>query len=311
MERYLLHPIRHPLIYKMYKDHVACFWTVDELDLSRDYADFQEKLGPEARRFIERVLAFFAFGDGVVMENIVTNFYNDVTLPEARQFYAVQLFSEAVHAETYSLLIQTLLRDEKEIARLVNVVQTSDPLNAKADWMIRFMDPMLPLPDRLVAYACVEGIFFSSSFASIFWLKTKNVCEGLCKSNEFISRDEGLHRDFAVALYKLLDQPTTQVREILSEAVEVEVAFMREALDVGLLGLNPADMADYIRFVADGLARDLGEDVLYGVANPLDFMDLISVQRKTNFFESRVSEYARSRVGLNSADTVFQLDAEF
>jgi ribonucleoside-diphosphate reductase subunit M2 len=309
-QRWSLYPIRHQQLWDMYKNHVACFWTVDELDLSRDYVDFTDKMNANERLFIERILAFFAFGDGLVMENLVTRFFAEIRVAEARQFYAVQAFSEAIHAETYSLLLQTLVRDEARRRQLFDLAQADPALVAKAQWMMRYMDSALPLSDRLVAYACVEGVFFSSSFACIFWLKRRNLCEGLCKSNEFISRDEGLHRDFAVALYHL-GIKSDRTKEIVQHAVEVETRFITDALDMALLGLSADDMCMYIRFVADNLLLALGEDKVFNVTNPLDFMDLISIQRKTNFFESRVSEYAKSRIGTSEQDCTFSLQEEF
>ncbi len=306
--RYSLYPILHNDLWGMYKQHVACFWTVEELDLSHDYADFESRLSPPEQAFIKNVLAFFSFGDGVVMENLYLRFIQEVEIPEARQFYAVQGFSEAIHAETYALLLQTLVRDETERKRLFSLVDTCPTLTRKAEWMQRYMasESEYTLTDRLVAYACVEGIFFSSSFASIFWLKVKNVCEGLCKSNEFISRDEGLHRDFACLLYTKMRPEGVEEkhRAIIREAVVLETEFMQTALDVTLLGMDATLMATYIEFVADHLSSSLGLGTLYRAQNPFEWMTMISLTRKSNFFESRVSEYAVSRMNESSVGRV-------
>ena len=309
--RWSLYPIQHQDLWGMYKKHVACFWTVEEVDLSRDFQDFTQKLNEEERTFIKQILAFFAFGDGMVMENIMTRFFDQVEIAEARQFYAVQTFMEAIHAEMYALLLQTLVRDEKEKRRLFDLTQTHPALQKKAEWMMKWMnDQEYSLADRMAAYACVEGIFFSSSFAALFWLKTRNICHGLTFSNELISRDEGLHRDFALMLWtKLADADYDRVLEIVQSSVDVEIDFMRSALDVKVMGLCVDDMVLYVKFVADNLLVALGGTPFYKASNPFPFMDLISIEGKTNFFERRVSEYALS--GVMTEDKKFCLDEVF
>ena len=308
MERkWSLYPIEHRDLWDLYKKHVSLFWTVEEIDLSRDYADFQEKLTPPAQEFLKNTLGFFAVGDGVVLQNVLTNFFSEIEIPEARQFYAVQAFSEAIHAEMYSLILQTVIRDEKERLRIFHLVESSPALAKKIEWMKKYLDPSIPLPLRLVAYACTEGIFFSSAFCGIFWLKVKNLCPGIVSGNEFVSRDEGLHASFAVVLSKKLDrQDEDDVKKIIREAVELEINFANEGLKVALLGLDPASMADYIRFVADYLVVDFEMDKIYNVDNPFPWMEMISMERKTSFFEKRVSEYTR-----RDAANVFTLEEEF
>ena len=320
-QRWSLYPIQHQNLWDMYKTHVSTFWTVEEIDMSRDERDFTNRLSTNEQLFFERILAFFAFGDGMVMENLMTRFFHDVVIPEARQFYAVQGFSEAIHAETYALLLQTLVKDETRRLSLFDMTQADETLRAKAEWMLKWMDPSLPLTDRLVAYACIEGIFFSSSFAAIFWLKTKNVCHGLTFSNELISRDEGLHRDFAVELWKVLTRmdpiPThmehvKKIQSIIMEAVELEIDFMKQGLTLKpLLGLDSQSMSDYVCFVGDHLMKEFTSKPIYGVSNPFPFMDMISIEGVTNFFERRVSEYSKSRVGIATKDCTFRLDMEF
>jgi ribonucleotide reductase beta subunit family protein with ferritin-like domain len=308
VDRWTLYPIVHQDIWDAYKTHLAMFWIVDEVDMSRDRADFEDKLSPPAQNLIKNILAFFAFSDGMVMENCMTNFVEDIDIPEARQFYAMQALNEAIHAESYALSLQTLIIDETERRRLFRLVESSPSLRAKANFMIKYMQKDIPLATRLIAFSCVEGIFFSASFASIFWLKTQgNVMDGFVKLNEFISRDEGQHRDFAVLLYKKFGGVShEQIVEIVSEACELEINFMNETLDVAVLGLDKQSMADYVRFVSDHLLVSLGLPKLYNVSNSLDYMNLISMPRKTNFFESRVTEYA-----LSTGPKEFRLDEDF
>ena len=308
MERkWSLYPIEHRDLWDLYKKHVSLFWTVEEIDLSRDYADFQEKLTPPAQEFLKNTLGFFVLGDGVVLQNVLTNFFSEIEIPEARQFYAVQAFSEAIHAEMYSLILQTVIRDEKERMRVFHLVESSPALAKKIEWMKKYLDPSIPLPLRLVAYACTEGIAFSSSFASIFWLKTKNICPGVCKSNEFISRDESQHAVFTCMLFKKLGgYAEDEVKTIVKEAVDLEIDFAREGLQISLLGINSDDMVTYIQFVADHLLVDLGLEKIYNVKNCLDFMDMISIERKTNMFEDRISEYTR-----RDTANIFSTNEEF
>ena len=308
MERkWSLYPIEHRDLWDLYKKHVSLFWTVEEIDLSRDYADFQEKLTPPAQEFLKNTLGFFAVGDGVVLQNVLTNFFSEIEIPEARQFYAVQAFSEAIHAEMYSLILQTVIRDEKERLRIFHLVESSPTLAKKIDWMKKYLDPSIPLPLRLVAYACTEGIAFSSSFASIFWLRTQNVCPGVCSSNNFIARDEGLHASMACMLFKKLGgYAEDEVMTIIKEAVDLEIDFAREGLRISLLGINSDDMATYIKLVGDRLLVDLGFDKIYNVTNPLDFMEWISMEGKTNFFEHRNDRYVK-----RDTANIFSTDEEF
>ena len=307
LRKWSLYPILHQDLWDMYKKHVSLFWTVEEIDLSKDHADFEEKLTPPAREFLKNTLGFFAVGDGAVMENVLTNFFREIEIPEARQFYATQAFNEAIHAETYSLILQTLIRDEKERLRLFHLVESSPALAKKVDWMKKYLDPNIPLPLRLVAYACTEGIMFSSAFCGLFWLRGQNVCPGVCLSNSFISRDEGLHATFACLLFtKLGGFAEDEVKAIIQEAVDLEIHFSNEGLQVTLLGLDPAGMADYIRFVADHLCVELGLDKIYNAKNPFEFMNWISMEEKVNFFEHRNDRYTR-----RDSENIFSLEEEF
>lgn len=308
VDRWTLYPIRHHDLWAAYKTHVAMFWTPEEIDMSVDRADFEDKLRPPEQKVVKNILAFFAFSDGAVLENCMCNFAEHVTFPEARQFYAMQALSEAVHQETYALLLQTLIRDEPERLRLFRLVESSPALGKKADFMIRHMNGDAPLALRLVAFAVVEGVFFCASFACIFWLKTRgHVLPGFVKANEFIARDESAHRDFAILLAKKLGLPSAQaVQDLVREGCDLEVAFMAETLDTAVLGLDGEAMADYIRFVADHLLESLGVDRVYGVRNPLPFMDALGMEGKTNFFEARVSEYA-----LSTGPRVFSTTEDF
>ncbi|KAK1868666.1 hypothetical protein I4F81_011150 [Pyropia yezoensis] len=311
-ERYTLFPIRHPKIWEMYKKHEASFWTAEEIDLSHDLQHWDGLSDPE-RHFIKHVLAFFASSDGIVLENLLSRFSADVQLPEARCFYSFQGAMENVHSETYSLLIDTYIKDAAEKDLLFHAIERIPAVKDKADWALRWMGSSASFAERLVAFAAVEGIFFSGSFCAIFWLKKRGLMPGLTFSNELISRDEGLHCDFACLLYSMLPErlPEERVVAIIRDAVDAEKAFLCDALSVGLIGMNVAMMSTYIEFVADRLLQALGYDKTYGSANPFDWMEMISMQGKTNFFEKRVGEYQKAGVTGDKADNVFTLDADF
>lgn len=302
--RFVIFPIRDREVWKEYKKAMASFWTAEEVDLTEDLKDW-EKLTANERHFIEMVLAFFAAADGIVNENLVERFLSDVKLPEARFFYGFQLMIENVHSEMYSLLIDTYIRDERRRDELFNAIETIDCVKSKAEWALRWIEsPQATFAERLVAFACVEGIFFSSSFCSIFWLKKRGLMPGLTHSNELISRDEGMHTDFACLLFKKLVKPASRERvlEIVRDAVRIEHAFVRDAIPVRLIGINDDLMCQYVEFVADRLLRALGFDNEYGTPNPFDFMDNISLTGKTNFFEKNVGEYQRAGVAVADDD---------
>jgi len=294
-------------LYKMYKQSVAVFWTPDEIDFSKDQADWA-KLTENERHFIGRVLAFFAGSDGIVMENLVTRFQGEVKSQVVKLFYSFQNAMEGIHSETYSLLIDTYIKDEEEKAKLFNAIETIPCIGKKAEWALNWMGSDKSFATRLVAFACVEGIFFSGAFCSIFWLKKRGLLPGLTFSNELISRDEGLHTQFAVALFHTLETKPSEetVATIIQQAVALEKEFICDALSCSLIGMNAKLMQQYIEFVADRLAVQLGGKKIYGVSNPFDFMDLISLEGKTNFFEKKVSDY--SRVTTSEA---LRLDADF
>ena len=278
----------------MYKQSVAVFWTPEEIDFSKDHADW-EKLTTDEKHFIKQVLAFFAGSDGIVMENLVTRFQGDVDSQVVKLFYSFQNAMEGIHSETYSLLIDTYVKDEDEKTRLFTAIDTIPCIKIKAVWAELFMGSQAPFGQRLVAFACVEGIFFSGAFCAIFWLKKRGLLPGLTFSNELISRDEGLHTQFAVALFHTLpERPGPDIiQTIITEAVSLEKEFICDALPCSLIGMNSKMMSQYIEFVADRLAVQLGLKKIYGTHNPFDFMDLISLEGKTNFFEKKVSDYSR------------------
>ena len=310
--RFVLFPIEHDEIWKMYKTAEASFWTTEEIDLAQDLTDWQ-KLNDNERHFIKHVLAFFAASDGIVNENLVLNFMREVQIPEARCFYGFQVAIENIHAETYSLLIDTYIDDNKEKDFLFNAIETLDCVKKKADWAMRWIDEAPSFAHRLIAFAAVEGIFFSGSFCSIFWLKKRGLMPGLSFSNELISRDEGLHCDFACLLYSMLENPLekSEVTSIITEAVEFEKEFVTDALPVSLIGMNAGMMTEYIEFVADRLLNSLGCDKVYNTANPFPWMEMISLQGKTNFFEKRVGDYAKAGVMAERSEQVFSLDEDF
>ncbi len=313
--RFVLFPIEHDDIWKFYKKAEASFWTAEEIDLSQDLRDW-ENLNHGERHFISHVLAFFAASDGIVNENLAENFVSEVQYTEAKFFYGFQIAIENIHSETYSLLIDTYVKDPKEKDHLFNAIDTMDCVRKKADWALRWIDNA-SFAERLVAFAAVEGIFFSGSFCSIFWLKKRGLMPGLTFSNELISRDEGLHCDFACALYQdhlINKMPGEKVIEIISEAVAIEKEFVTDSLPVDLIGMNANLMCQYIEFVADRLLAELGCPKIYSANNPFDFMEMISLQGKTNFFEKRVAEYKKAGVGAENQTNgshTFSLDEEF
>ncbi len=310
--RFVLFPIKYNEIWSMYKKAEASFWTTEEIDLSADLTDWP-KLNPDEQHFIKHVLAFFAASDGIVNENLVVNFMQDVTIPEARCFYGFQIAIENIHAETYSLLIDTYIKDNAEKDKLFNALETLDCVKKKANWAMNWIENAPSFAHRLIAFAAVEGIFFSGSFCSIFWLKKRGLMPGLSFSNELISRDEGLHCDFACLLYSMLENQlsTQEVYSIICDAVECEKEFVSEALPVSLIGMNAEMMKTYIEFCADRLLLSLGYPKVYNAENPFQWMEMISLQGKTNFFEKRVSEYQKSGVMANKEDQTFTLDADF
>lgn len=311
--RFVLFPIKYHDIWQMYKKALASFWTADEIDLSQDLNHF-DKLKPGERHFIKHVLAFFAASDGIVNENLIERFAQEVTSAEARCFYGFQIMIENVHSETYSLLIDTYIRNQHEKNECFNAIQTMPAVRKKADWALKWISSDASYPERIIGFAAVEGIFFSGSFASIFWLKKRGLMPGLAFSNELISRDEGLHCDFACLLWKHLIQKCSQkrVQEIIMDAVLIEIEFLTEALPVDLIGMNKKLMAQYIKFVADRLLVALDVEKVYFEENPFDFMEMISLEGKTNFFEKKVSEYQKAGVmSSNPEDNVFSLDADF
>jgi ribonucleoside-diphosphate reductase beta chain len=311
-DRFVLFPIKHKDIWQMYKQAEASFWTAEEIDLTADLADWENRLTADEKHFIKHVLAFFAASDGIVNENLAVNFMNEVQYPEARCFYGFQIMMENIHSEAYSLLIDTYIQDSAEKNYLFNAIETVPCVTKKADWALRWIDQG-SFAERLVAFAAVEGIFFSGSFCSIFWLKKRGLMPGLSFSNELISRDEGLHCDFACLLYTQLKNKLEprEVQEIISKAVEIEREFVCDALPVRLIGMNSDMMCQYIEFVADRLLVALGVPKLFHVTNPFDFMDLISIPGKTNFFERRVSEYQKSGVMGTKEDATFTLVEDF
>ncbi|KAL1917154.1 uncharacterized protein VTP21DRAFT_4810 [Calcarisporiella thermophila] len=315
--RFVLFPIKYHEVWQMYKKAEASFWTAEEVDLSKDIHDWENRLNDDERHFISHVLAFFAASDGIVNENLVERFSNEVQIPEARCFYGFQIMMENIHSEMYSLLIDTYIKEPSQRDYLFDAIETVPCIKKKADWAMRWIeDKDSSFATRLIAFAAVEGIFFSGSFASIFWLKKRGLMPGLTFSNELISRDEGLHTDFACLLFSLLhNRPSEQViRQIIVEAVSIEQEFLTDALPVALIGMNATLMCRYIEFVADRLLVALGCSRHYNVENPFDFMDMISLEGKTNFFEKRVSDYQRAGVMNNNNREdkgTFVLDADF
>ena len=314
-DRFVLLPIKYPELWDFYKRAQASFWTAEELDFESDKRDWA-KLNAGQRHFIETVLAFFAASDGIVNENLGVNFFNEVQIPEARCFYAFQMAMENVHSETYGQLIESFVESPQRRTELFQGMKTFSSIKKKAEWALCWMNKDAPFGERIVAFACVEGISFSSSFCAIFYLKKQGLmCQGLGKSNEFISRDEGLHRDFACAIYNMLDPVTqkvseTRIHEIIRGCVEVERDFVCEALPVSLIGMNSDQMQRYVEFVSDSLCVALGIKKLYNSSNPFEWMEHISLTGKTNFFEGRVGEYSKAGYGKEDKQ-LFLLNEEF
>lgn len=310
-ERFVLFPIKYDKIWAMYKQAENSFWTAEEVDLSADQKDW-ERLNEGEKHFITNVLAFFAASDGIVNENLAVNMMNAVQLPEARCFYGFQIMMENIHSEMYSLLIDTYVKDNNEKSRLFNAIETVPCVTKKADWALRWIEKG-SFAERLVAFAAVEGIFFSGSFCSIFWLKKRGLMPGLATSNEFISRDEGMHCDFACLLYGMLEHKLSekQVKDLIMSAVAIEQEFVTDALPVDLIGMNAKLMSQYIEFVADRLLNSLGYSKVYNSENPFDFMETISLEGKTNFFEKRVSEYTKAGVGKSREEQNISFDTDF
>ncbi|EPB65519.1 ribonucleoside-diphosphate reductase, beta subunit [Ancylostoma ceylanicum] len=311
--RFVLFPIQHDDIWSFYKKAEASFWTAEEIDLAPDQIDWENKLNDDERHFIKHVLAFFAASDGIVNENLAENFLSEVQYTEAKFFYGFQVAIENIHSETYSLLIDTYIKDANEKNHLFNAIDTLDCVKKKAEWALRWIDKG-SFAERLIAFAAVEGIFFSGSFCSIFWLKKRGLMPGLTFSNELISRDEGLHCDFACLLYNnhLVNKLSKErIAEIIIDAVAIEKEFVTDALPVKLIGMNSDLMQQYIEFVADRLLVELGNEKVFNATNPFDFMEMISIQGKTNFFEKRVGEYQKAGVLAGKENQTFSLDEDF
>lgn len=315
-DRFVIFPIQHQDIWEWYKKQEASIWTAEEIDLHQDVMDWENKLNDDERYFIKHILAFFAASDGIVNENLAENFVNEVQYTEAKFFYGFQIMMENIHSEMYSLLIDTLIKDEEDKNKLFHALENFPAIKKKADWAIKWIDSP-SFAERLVAFAAVEGIFFSGSFCSIFWLKKRGLLPGLATSNEFISRDEGLHCDFAVHLHNnhLINQvPKERIKQIIVEALEIEREFVTESLPVDLIGMNSKLMTQYLEFVTDRLLTELNCEKVYGSENPFDFMDMISLEGKTNFFEKRVSEYQKAGVKQNTGsneESAISFDADF
>ena len=312
--RFVIFPIKHHDIWEFYKSMEASFWTAEEIDLSQDLNDWNNKLSDEERYFVKHILAFFAASDGIVNENLAENFVNEVQYAEAKFFYGFQIMMENIHSETYSLLIDTYVKDEAEKDELFNALEVFPAIKKKADWALKWIESD-SFAERLIAFAAVEGIFFSGAFCSIYWLKKRGLMPGLTFSNELISRDEGVHCDFAVHLHNhhLVNKvPKERIRSIIVDALNIEREFITESLPVSLIGMNAALMTQYLEFVADRLLVELGCEREYNTSNPFDFMDMISLQGKTNFFEKKVAEYQKSGVMNTDVDAQkISFDADF
>ncbi len=312
--RFVIFPIKHHDIWEWYKKMEASFWTAEEIDLHQDLSDWNNKLNDDERYFIKHILAFFAASDGIVNENLAENFVNEVQYAEAKFFYGFQIMMENIHSETYSLLIDTYVKDEAEKAELFNALEVFPAIKKKAEWALKWIESD-SFAERLIAFAAVEGIFFSGAFCSIYWLKKRGLMPGLTFSNELISRDEGVHCDFAVHLHNhhLVNKvPKARIKEIIIDALNIEREFVTESLPVSLIGMNAALMTQYLEFVADRLLVELGCDREYNSSNPFDFMDMISLQGKTNFFEKRVAEYQKAGVmNTDSEAQKISFDADF
>ena len=312
--RFVIFPIQHHDIWEWYKKSEASFWTAEEIDLHQDLTDWTSKLNDDERYFIKHILAFFAASDGIVNENLAENFVNEVQYSEAKFFYGFQIMMENIHSETYSLLIDTYVKDDAEKDQLFNAIENFPAIKKKADWALKWIDSP-SFAERLIAFAAVEGIFFSGAFCSIFWLKKRGIMPGLTFSNELISRDEGVHCDFAVHLHNhhLVNKvPKDRIRSIIVDALNIEREFITESLPASLIGMNSNLMTQYLEFVTDRLLVELGCEKEFNTKNPFDFMDMISLQGKTNFFEKRVSEYQKAGVLNNDTQSAkFSTDADF
>jgi len=310
--RFVILPIQFKDIWDMYKKQEACFWTAEEIDLGQDLKDWLS-LTDDERHFIKNVLAFFAASDGIVLENLGAKFMSEVQLPEARAFYGFQIMMENIHSETYSLLIDTYISDATEREGLFNAIEHVPAVKKKAEWALKWINDTNCFAERLIGFCIVEGLLFSGSFCAIFWMKKRGLMPGLTFSNELISRDEGLHADFACHLYSMLENklPEDIVHSMFREAMEVETNFIIDSLPCKLIGMNSESMIEYIQFVADRLLTSLGYSKIYNSTNPFDFMELISVQGKTNFFEKRVGEYQKAGVMADRAEQRFDLETDF
>ena len=311
--RFVLFPIQYDDIWEKYKQHVSVFWTPEEINLDQDLTDWQN-LNDDERYFIKNILAFFAGSDGIVLENLGIRFMNEIQLPEAKCFYGFQIAMENIHSETYSLLIDTYVKNKEEKNKLLNAIETIPCIKKKAEWALKWIDDKeSDFQTRLVAFAAIEGIFFSGSFCAIFWLKKRGLMPGLSFSNELISRDEGLHTDFAVLLYSYIKNKLTEekIHQIIKEAVAIEKEFIIDSLPCNLIGMNSELMAQYIEFCADRLITQLGYNKIWNSKNPFTFMEMISLTGKTNFFEKRVGEYSKSGVGVDKSKKNFKIDADF
>jgi ribonucleoside-diphosphate reductase subunit M2 len=309
--RFVMFPIKYPDIWEMYKKQMDCFWRAEEINFAQDLADW-EKLSGEEKHFISMVLAFFAASDGIVLENLASRFMSDVQVSEARAFYGFQIAIENIHSESYSLMIDTYIRDDAEKTKLFSAIENYPCIAKKANWAKKWIaDNRSSFPSRLVAFAAIEGIFFSSSFASIYWIKKRGLMPGLTFSNELISRDEALHTEFAILLYKKMTKKLNKKRiyEIIEEAVEIEKEFITEAIPCRMIGMNMNLMKQYIEFVADRLVVQLGYDKIYNTGNPFDFMELISIESKVNFFERTNAEYALANKSVDK--DIFEFNADF
>jgi len=313
--RYVLLPIKHNNLFHLYKKALASFWTVEEVDLSKDMNHWV-KLNKDEQHFIKNVLAFFAGSDGIVLENLAVRFMSEIKCSEAICFYGFQIAMENIHSEMYSLLIDTYIKDSNEKNHLFHAIDTIPSVGKKAKWAIKWInDEQSSFATRVVAFAAVEGIFFSGSFCAIFWLKKRGLMPGLTSSNELISRDEGMHTDFAVEIYSMLQNKLSYetIKQIICEAVEIEKEFIIDSIPCRLIGMNSDLMSEYIEFVADRLVVQLGYDKIYDAKNPFDFMEMISLEGKTNFFEKRVMDYSKANVSseIGSESKAFSLDADF
>lgn len=310
--RFVIFPIQHNDLWEWYKKQQACFWTAEEIDLHSDLDDWNNKLSDDERYFIKHILAFFAASDGIVNENLAENFVNEVQYSEAKFFYGFQIMMENIHSETYSLLIDTYVKDETEKDKLFRAIEVFPAIKKKADWALKWIESD-SFAERLIAFAAVEGIFFSGAFCSIFWLKKRGLLPGLTFSNELISRDEGMHCDFAVHLHNkhiVNKVPKERIKEIIVDALDIEREFITESLPISLIGMNAKLMTEYLEFVTDRLLLEFGCEKVYNATNPFDFMEMISLEGKTNFFEKRVSEYQKAGVKAGGTGSI-SFDADF